>query len=186
MCIRDRLRPASQRHLKKIPKQLSFAQTLYALPDDNTVAVSVDGVPIISPTGTNETITNRELVTQGEVTKINVTNGGSGYSAVPRVTISGVGGATGTATISNGSVIGITITSAGQGYTYRPEITISTGSGAVLQANFGSNNKLGDIRSLDIVNSGAFYTQAPDIEVVDESGRGRGAKFIVELSLIHI
>ena len=174
------LRPASQRHLKKIPKQLSFAQTLYALPDDNTVAVSVDGVPIISPTGTNEAITNRELVTQGEVTKINVTNGGSGYSAVPRVTISGVGGATGTATISNGSVIGITITSAGQGYTYRPEITISTGSGAVLQANFGSNNKLGDIQSLDIVNSGSFYTQTPDIEVVDESGRGRGAKFIVQ------
>jgi len=174
------LNPASQRHLKKIPKNLSFAQTLYPLPDDNTVAVSVDGVPIISPTGTNESLSNRELVTQGEIIKINVTNGGSGYSEAPRVSISGVGGATGTAVVTNGSVTAITITAAGQGYTYRPEITISTGSGAVLEANFGSNNRLGDIQSLDIVNSGSFYTQAPDIEVVDESGRGRGAKFIVQ------
>ena len=174
------LKPASQRHLKKIPKTTSFAESLYRLPDNNTVAISVDGVPIISPTGTDTSLSNRELVIQGEVTSIDVISQGSGYSAPPRVQISGVGGASASAVVSNGRVVSIDVINPGQGYRSSPNITISTGSGAIVTANFGSNNKLGQIQSLNIENGGSFYTQTPDIKIVDESGRGRGAKFIVD------
>ncbi len=62
----------------------------------------------------------------GPVTSANVTAGGSGYTAVPNVSISGGGGsgATAVATISGGAVTGITITNNGSGYTAVPTIQI--------------------------------------------------------------
>jgi hypothetical protein len=59
---------------------------------------------------------------------INVTSGGSGYSAAPAVTISGGGataGATATATVSGGKVTAITITANGAGYTTVPAVAIA-------------------------------------------------------------
>jgi FtsP/CotA-like multicopper oxidase with cupredoxin domain len=54
----------------------------------------------------------------GEVTGITITNGGSGYTSAPLVTISGDGtGATAEATILNGAVNVIHITNPGTGYT---------------------------------------------------------------------
>ena len=63
-----------------------------------------------------------------EVLSINVTNGGSGYTSRPTVTISGGGGsgATASAVISDeGVVTSITVTDGGDGYTSTPTVTIS-------------------------------------------------------------
>lgn len=74
----------------------------------------------------------------GNVVKsISVTNGGSGYTTAPTVTITGGGGtgATATATVSGGVLTGITITSrgtlttGGPYYTSAPVVTISGGGG---------------------------------------------------------
>ena len=74
----------------------------------------------------------------GNVIKhIAVTNGGSGYTSAPTVTINGGGGsgATAEATISDGSVTGITITSpgtltvGGPYYTSAPTVTLIGGGG---------------------------------------------------------
>lgn len=55
-----------------------------------------------------------------------ITNGGSGYTSPPAVTISGNGtGAAATATVSSGAVSGINITNAGSGYTTGATITIA-------------------------------------------------------------
>jgi len=67
-----------------------------------------------------------------EVTKINVTNGGSGYTSPPTITIAAPGTAwgiqaTAVATIKNGVVDEIELVSSGRGYTSTPSITI-TGS----------------------------------------------------------
>ena len=62
----------------------------------------------------------------GFVIGATITNGGSGYTSAPEVTISGNGtGATATATLNDGVVTGITIVSAGSGYTTGATITIA-------------------------------------------------------------
>ena len=64
------------------------------------------------------------------IERAEVTAGGTGYTAVPTVTITGDGtGATATATIAGGAVTGITITAKGTNYTVAI-ITITGGNGS--------------------------------------------------------
>jgi hypothetical protein len=63
------------------------------------------------------------------IQEIQVTNGGSGYTAVPRVTIDAPTGPNGitaqaTATIENGRVTAITVVTAGNQYSTTPNVTI--------------------------------------------------------------
>ena len=68
----------------------------------------------------------------GIVTGITVTNGGTGYLAPPKISIIGDGsGATAEATVSGGVVTGITVTNGGSGYWYLP----NAGFGAGLYPN---------------------------------------------------
>ncbi len=65
-----------------------------------------------------------------EVQKITITNGGSGYTSPPTVTIAAPATAwgvqaTAVASINNGSVDEITLVSSGRGYTSTPTITVS-------------------------------------------------------------
>ena len=82
---------------------------------------------------------------QGVLYKINITDGGSGYTVAPTVTISGGNpssgavAATATATIANGEVVTITINEnagyiGGYGFTTQPTITIAAPPGAGTQA----------------------------------------------------
>ena len=70
------------------------------------------------------------------VTGVKVVNGGSDYTSVPTVVVSGGGGAgaTATATITAGKVSAITVTSVGSGYTTTPTITVSGGGGSGVSA----------------------------------------------------
>lgn len=68
-----------------------------------------------------------DLVTgtvSGQLTKIEITNGGSGYTSAPSVTFTGGGGsgATATAVIQNGRVVQIVITDPGKAYTSAPTV----------------------------------------------------------------
>jgi hypothetical protein len=74
---------------------------------------------------------NLNAISQGELFSIAVTNGGSGFTSPPTVTIAGGGGtgATGTAIISHGRVIGVAITNPGTGFIAAPTISFSGGSG---------------------------------------------------------
>jgi hypothetical protein len=66
------------------------------------------------------------------ISSIAVTNGGSGYTTVPTVSITGGGGygATAQATISGNAVTAINILNPGRGYTTSPTVTISGGGGS--------------------------------------------------------
>ena len=99
---------------------------------------------------------------EGVVYQINITNGGSGYTVAPTVTISGgnpdPGGAvpaTATCTIANGEVVTVTITEnagykGGYGYTSQPTVTFAAPPGAGTQA---TGNALLESRLYgDIVN----------------------------------
>lgn len=89
---------------------------------------------------------------------IAVTNGGTGYTTLPTVTIStpfsGFTTATATATIGGGSVTGITVNISGSGYIFTPTVTITGGggTGATAVANFGYSF------TDTWVTSGATYT----------------------------
>ena len=177
---------ASQRHLKKIPKVPSLGKSKVKQPDNGTIGVTIDGVPIISLTGQNTELDGPilgqggQLVSAGELNDITVVDGGFGYTAPPKVIISDDfgQGAIATAQISGGKVIGVTLSSPGA-YQQTPEVTISAGSGAQMTTEFASNNVTGEIKNLNIIQAGQDYTQVPEIVIVDESGRGRGARFVV-------
>jgi len=67
-----------------------------------------------------------------EVQGIDLISGGSGYTSVPTVTISGGGGtgASATAVVTNGSVTSIILNSKGTGYTSAPNVIFSGGGGS--------------------------------------------------------
>lgn len=100
----------------------------------------------------------------GQLDRINITNGGTGYVAAPKVTITGGGGtgATATAVVTNGVVSGINIVNGGSGYSSEPTITISSGSGAAVTATIGGG---GSVVSIAVVNSGSGYTSTPNITI---------------------
>jgi hypothetical protein len=76
------------------------------------------GNPGVGATATLTTVS-------GFVVGATITNGGSGYTSAPPVTIAGNGsGATATATLTGGVVSGIVINSAGSGYTGTPTVSI--------------------------------------------------------------
>lgn len=90
----------------------------------------------IDSNGFNVAIAQLLAPTGSGVTRIPVTNGGSGYTGAPLVKISGGGsgakGATAVATFDpvTGVVTGIVITNPGTGYTSTPTVTLSGGGGS--------------------------------------------------------
>ena len=73
--------------------------------------------------------TGTATISGGAVTAITITQGGSGYTTAPTITLGAPGGvgtqATATATITDGVVTAITITEAGSDYTDAPTVTFS-------------------------------------------------------------
>ena len=85
--------------------------------------------------------------------EIKIENGGSGYTNIPQVTITGGGGsgATASAYIGSGSVKNIVITNSGSGFTSIPTITIDgvqDEGGTPPKVSIGLGNK--KVRSLNI------------------------------------
>lgn len=66
----------------------------------------------------------------GQLTKIEITNGGSGYTSAPGITFTGGAGtgAAATAIIADGRVVQIVITDPGKGYTSAPTVVVNSGT----------------------------------------------------------
>jgi CO/xanthine dehydrogenase Mo-binding subunit len=76
----------------------------------------------------------------GTIASFTITNGGSGYTGVPAVTISGGGGtsASATAHVTNGVVDAIVVTNQGSGFTTVPTVVVSAVTPDLLDAANGS------------------------------------------------
>ena len=116
---------------------------------------------------------------------VNVTNGGTGYSATPTVTIDQptTGSATATATVSGGVVTAITVAITGPGYTTVPNITITdtTGTSATATAAFVAGT--GVITAVNVTGQGAGYMVPPAVTITDSTGSsGSGAAATASLS----
>ena len=104
------------------------APTLYCFPAEDTV---------VNPTNQTgfEYEMSADLELNGYIKAINITNGGSGYSSPPTVTLGGdMEGLTAVATISAGSVTGITIT----GYTIGQRYIVNSNNDYVEQENYSN------------------------------------------------
>jgi FtsP/CotA-like multicopper oxidase with cupredoxin domain len=101
----------------------------------------------------------------GPVGGVTLTNGGTGYTAVPRVNITGGGGtgATATATLSGGAVLRVNVSSSGFGYSSAPVVTFTGGGGASAAATANLGNA--GVRRILITNGGSGYTSAPTISI---------------------
>ena len=101
------------------------------------------------------------------VTAMDITNGGTCYTATPTVIISGGGGsgATATAARDGAGVAQINITNHGKGYTSAPTVTLGGGIG---------------VAGVTVSNSGSGYNTAP--AVVFSGGGGSGAAAVAVLS----
>ena len=116
------------------------------------------------------------VVDETSIVRIEVNEGGSGYTSSPLVSIVGGGGAgaAATAIITKGSVSRILINQGGSGYTSQPLITIVGGGGTGAAATASVR---GPIQSVNIDAGGASYTEKPS--VILSSGQGAVAQAIV-------
>lgn len=116
----------------------------------------------------------------GQVLSGVVTDGGSGYTSAPTVTVYGNGtGALATAVISGGSVTKIVMTNFGSGYDYASfEITGGSGSGAAVRCVVSDVNGIGFDPIKDLKTSSVILNIKPSGE---ESG-----DFVVENSFRQI
>lgn len=143
---------------------VAAAATFSQTPD--MVVFSSARLLIMDPTAGYVTWDGTLLVKSGQVSpNINVTNGGSGLSGTPSVTISGGSGsgATATATVVGGSVVSVNLTAGGSGYLATDQLTVTfSGGGPGGQAVVGAV----------ITNGGSGYTSAPSVTF---GGPGTGA-----------
>ncbi|HUA65817.1 MAG TPA: tail fiber domain-containing protein [Alphaproteobacteria bacterium] len=97
---------------------------------------------LVTSTNTSTATAAASRPVNGSITAINVTDGGSGYTAAPAVTISGGGGsgATAAASISGGAVTQITVTHGGSGYSSTPTVTVAPPSAQILYTTWWSND----------------------------------------------
>ena len=97
------------------------------------------------------------------VNSVTVTNGGSGYTAVPTVVFTGTNTtiATATAVLTPTSVASLTVTAAGSGYTTAPTVVFTggNGTGAIATPVFTATT----IASIAVSAGGTGYTSVPTV-----------------------
>jgi len=125
----------------------------------------------------------------GEIDEVIVTSGGSGYTAVPTVTIQGDGqGASANATVSAGAVTDVTVSTEGIGYSFAQavftggggtgaEATVSLGStdSATLQSSVETTAVPGTIDRITVTSSGIDYADGDVAIEIDGDGTGAEA-----------
>jgi hypothetical protein len=106
----------------------------------------------------------------GQVTAIQVTNSGSGYTSTPGVTIYTQLGGTPSATayLTGSGVTGINLTNQGSGYVGNPTVVITGGGGTGATGTATVAN--GRVVAVNIVTPGAGYTTPPTVAFVAGGG----------------
>ncbi len=117
-------------------------------------------------------------IVNGFVVGATVTDGGSGYTNVPMVSISGGGGsgATARATVVNGAVTSITIQNPGSGYSSVPTLTIAPPPFPPRKAIAIAQIVNGFVVGSNVTDGGFGYQEPPAVVLI--GGGGSGAKAV--------
>jgi hypothetical protein len=100
----------------------------------------------------------------GQVTQINLQNGGSGYLAPPKVSIIGDGAGATAHTVMLPNVNSITLTSGGSGYATAPQVVL-IGNGAEATATCTIDGG-GAVDTITITNPGYGYVTPPTVQFI--------------------
>ena len=134
--------------------------------------------------GTTGAITNRYFnVSDGVITSVIITSGGSGYSNPPTVSFTGGGGSggTGNVVVSDDAITSVSITSGGSGYTSPPTVSFVGGNGATGTAVVTG----GIITSVIITAGGSGYSNPPTISFAGGGGSGATGNVVVSGGIIR-
>jgi hypothetical protein len=116
------------------------------------------------------------LYTAGTVSpNIIITDGGSGYSTIPSVTIEGGEGtgATFVASIQNGSVVTVSVQNPGVAYQPIDSVQlVFTGGGSDNQAFLQANLTPSPVNAIVVTDGGNGYATAPAVMITDADGSG--------------
>ena len=131
---------------------------------DQNKFLDADYIPVRKLTG------NPTHDVNGEIDAITVTAGGTGYTSVPTVSITGDGtGATATATLTSGAVSAIAVATEGSGYSFAfATVTGGGGSGAAGTAVLGDADSLPALQS---AVEGAAVNGTVDKLVINTAGQ---------------
>lgn len=151
----------------------------------NTIAVDYSGIeydtaPYVKITPSNgygSGATARAILYVDEVSDIEVITAGSGYTAIPIITITNGSGATAVANLTPTSVYAINVLQGGIGYSANAtslEI-VGTGTGVEYTIDFEQG---GSISYINIYSHGSGFTDVPVVNVI---GDGNGAILEAEL-----
>lgn len=108
----------------------------------------------------------------GPLSDLNLTRGGSGYTSIPTVTISGGGGsgATGNATLGAAAVASFIVDNGGNSYTSAPTVTLSGGGGSGATATAALAPTA--VASVVVTDAGKGYSTAPAVSFLGGGGTG--------------
>lgn len=111
----------------------------------------------------------------GQVTEIDLLDGGGAYSTAPAVAITGGGGsgAKATATIENGRVTAIKVTAGGSFYLAAPALALNGGS-STTTAHAVPIVAGGKVVAVEVLSEGAGYQRVPGVTI--KGGRGTGGR----------
>lgn len=119
-----------------------------------------------------------DFISGSPLTGLKLTNGGSGYTSPPTVTISAptsIGGTTATAnaTLAPRSVASVTVTNGGNSYTSAPTVSFigGGGTGAAATAALAPTG----VVTITVTNGGRGYTTAPTVNIIGGGGTGATA-----------
>lgn len=152
-----------QKFLRLIRKYPTTVTEVYST-KDRDVGIFVDGTVAMG-------YKDEDYVNFGKITKINITNKGSGYKSAPFVLINNLPNKA-EANLTGEVVESITVKT-DEIFNSIPSVTITSGRNAVVSAVVTK----GKITSLKIVNQGEYYSSPPIIRITDASGRGKFAEY---------
>lgn len=157
-----------QKLLRLIRKRPTVTTEVYSV-SSRDVGILIDGSPAFS-------FKDEEFVKYGKIVETKVTFKGNGYKAAPFVLINNLPDRA--RSVLAGETLDSIIIDTEQIYTEDPEITITSGRGAKLSAVVTN----GKITSIDVLDSGEYYSSPPIIRIVDELGKGNFAEYEAILS----
>ena len=147
---------------------------LYSIPTDRAQKFLSSNYMPVKQTDSDEAVANpttdglqyavQNAAVAGQVVQIVVTDGGTGYTSAPTVTVDGDGSsAAATATVSGGAVTKVEMTNRGSGYQFAAiTFTGGSGSGAGARAVIGQPLGVGENPIIDMRAKGIMFNTKPD------------------------